>query len=71
MVLDGIFENNLLRFDLFHLRLLRNQRTQADNSEVLRKPSLDFIKAKVIRVELRLCVGEEVRPRKGIRARWR
>jgi len=25
----------------------------------------------VVRIELRLCVGEEVRPRKGIRARWR
>jgi hypothetical protein len=36
LVLDGVFENNLLRFDLFHLRLLHNQRTQMGNSEVRR-----------------------------------
>ena len=44
--------NNLLRFGLFHLPLLRSQRTQTDNSEVLRWPSLDLIKAKVVRIEL-------------------
>jgi hypothetical protein len=31
---------------------------------------LDLIKAKVVRIELQLCVGEEVGPREGIRARW-
>jgi hypothetical protein len=41
----------------WHLRLFRNQRTQTDNSEVFRQQSLDLIKAKVVRIELRLCVG--------------
>jgi hypothetical protein len=44
--------NNLLRFGLFHLRLLRSQRTR--------------YKAKVFRISCDLCVREEVGPRKGI-----
>ena len=71
MVLDDIFENNLLRFDLFLLSLLRNQRTQADNSEVLRKPSLDLIEAKVIRIEFATLRWGGSQTSQGHLSQWR
>ena len=33
LALDGVLQNDLMRFDQFSLCLLRNQRTQMDNSD--------------------------------------
>ena len=64
---DGVFENNLLRFVPVRSPPLAQSTLANGQQRGTPLVVVDIIKAKVIRIELRLCVGEEV-GRKGIRA---
>lgn len=52
---------------LFHLRLLSNQpHTYCEHQRGAPFIVVGLVKDKVVRIELRPCVGEEVGPRNGI-----